>query len=251
MIFNKIATFIINQYPLKFMDWDKIKKSLKKFWHFLWKEDSLLSWIVNIAIAFVLIKFIIYPGLGLLLGTNLPVVAVISESMDHGMTSKCTKTDALMNKCIEKKYDLCERYFNNRESVDFDKYWSLCGSWYENISLSKEEFLTYPFNNGFSKGDIIVLRGTNYENLQIGEVIVFQSKMNYPIIHRVIKKNDFIETKGDHNAAQIQNSQLNEKYINKDQLIGRAWIKIPFLGYIKIWFTDLLRCVTLNGCKFS
>ena len=59
------------------------KKNLKKFWHFIWEEDSLLSWIVNIIIAFILIKFIVYPGLGYLLATTHPVVAVVSESMEH------------------------------------------------------------------------------------------------------------------------------------------------------------------------
>ena len=67
------------------MDWHTVKKVLKKTWHFLWYEDSLLSWIVNIILAFVLIKFLIYPGIGLVLQTDLPVVAVVSESMDHNM----------------------------------------------------------------------------------------------------------------------------------------------------------------------
>ena len=38
---------------------------------------------MNVVLAFVLIKFIIYPGAGLIMGTRLPVVAVVSESMEH------------------------------------------------------------------------------------------------------------------------------------------------------------------------
>ena len=63
----------------------KQKKELKtkwsKFWYFIWEDDSVWSWIVNIGLAFLLIKFIVYPGLGLILATDFPVVAVVSGSI--------------------------------------------------------------------------------------------------------------------------------------------------------------------------
>jgi signal peptidase I len=209
----------------------------KKFWHFLWKEDSLLSWIVNILLAFILIKFIIYPGLGLMLGTNLPVVAVISESMQHeGNFDEWWNSQAM---CGEETIF----YDNSTRCKQSD--------WYNEKGITKEEFLKFPMHNGFSKGDIIVLRGVDFEKLAVGEIIVYQSKLSYPIIHRVVEKNDVIQTKGDHNPKQIVDTQLNEKYITKDQVLGKAWIKIPWLGYVKIWFVDLLKCITFQGCSFN
>ena len=68
---------------LGFMNKKKVKKRLKKIWYFIWEDNSIWSWIVNIILAFVLIKFIVYPGLGFLLSTSHPVVAVVSESMEH------------------------------------------------------------------------------------------------------------------------------------------------------------------------
>ena len=59
------------------------KNFLKKAWYFIWYDDSLLSWFLNVIIAFILVKFIIYPGIGLILGTSHPLVAVVSCSMDH------------------------------------------------------------------------------------------------------------------------------------------------------------------------
>ena len=59
------------------------KDSFKKTWRFIWHDDSWASWFVNIIIAFILVKFLIYPGLGFILGTTHPVVAVISGSMEH------------------------------------------------------------------------------------------------------------------------------------------------------------------------
>lgn len=210
------------------------KNTFKKIWHFLWKEDSLASWIVNIILAFLIIKFVVYPGLGLILGTNLPVVAVISESMEHnGDFNKWWNSQAL---CYESPNNITR--CTQKE-------------WYSSKGINEQKFKEFPFPNGFNKGDIIILRGIKYENINIGDVIVFKSGMNYPIIHRVIEKNDVIQTKGDHNVAQIISKNLDERYITKDEIIGKAWFRIPFLGYIKIWFVDLIRCVTFNGCYFS
>jgi hypothetical protein len=54
-----------------------------KIWFFIWHDNSVWSWLVNIVLAYVLIKFIVYPGLGLLMGTTHPIVAVVSGSMEH------------------------------------------------------------------------------------------------------------------------------------------------------------------------
>ena len=59
------------------------KGKLRKIWNFIWYDDSWLSWILNLIIAFLLVKFIIYPGVGLVLGTEFPIVAVVSSSMEH------------------------------------------------------------------------------------------------------------------------------------------------------------------------
>jgi len=215
------------------MDWDTIKSYLKSFWNFIWHEDSVWSWIVNIFLAFIIIKFLLYPGIGLALGTNLPVVEVISESMEH--------------------------------NGGFEQWWSspaLCGDeilpkgctqgeWYISHGISKEQFQNFTMRNGFNKGDIMLLKGVTYDKLKIGDVLVYQSKLAYPIIHRVVEKNDFMATKGDHNQRQITDSTLNEKYVTKDQIIGIAWFKIPYLGYVKILFVELVQCITFNGCTFG
>jgi len=220
------------------MNWEHTKKQLKKIWHFLWKEDSIYSWVVNIILAFILIKFIIYPGIGFILGTQLPVVAVISESMEHrGDFETWWKNPALCG-------DANILYNNYTECTQAD--------WYEGHRITKEQFQNFPMHNGFNKGDIIILKGATYDSINVGDIIVFQSKLAYPIIHRVIEKNDFIQTKGDHNPRQIQDPKLNEKYVTKDLLLGKAWIKIPLLGYIKIWFSGLINCLAtgFNQCTF-
>ena len=61
-----------------------MKEHLKKTWNFFWNDESIWSWLANIIVAFLVIRFLVYPLLGVILGTGYPIVAVISESMEHG-----------------------------------------------------------------------------------------------------------------------------------------------------------------------
>lgn len=193
------------------MSYTKTRSFFHKAWYFIWKDNSLLSWLVNILLAFVLVKFLIYPGLGLLLGTTHPVVAVVSGSMEHDQS--------------------------------FDSWWEANGGWYDERGITKEEFSRFDFINGFNQGDIMVLRGDEPELINIGDTIVFRGNSNNPIIHRVVNKwNDVdgyhFQTKGDHNADS--SSGLGETDIIERDVIGRAAFRIPYLGWFKIGFSQLL-----------
>jgi len=219
-----------------------IKTIWQKIWYFIWEDDSVLSWIVNVVIAFILIKFIIYPGLGLLLGTTHPVVAVVSGSMEHKITNDGNS-----------QLNMCGKFYQEKEKVNFDYFWTECGDFYKELNINKLEFQEFPFKNGFNTGDIIVLLGKKPEDIEIGDVIVFRANQPDPIIHRVVRiwQNEFtgeyhFQTKGDHNAVSILSSKINEYDVTETQLIGKAVFKIPYLGNIKIWFVDLLRLLKLD-----
>lgn len=184
----------------------------KKIWKFIWHDDSLLSWIVNILLAFILVKFIIYPGLAFLLGTSHPVVAVVSCSMEHNTN---------LGEC-------------NLDHLDFDNWWNLQDNLYSQLQISKEEFSDYRFSNGFNKGDLMIL--TRVKEIKNGDVIVFYGSSNEPIIHRVVLSNEVYQTKGDNNPG----SRNDEMKITNDRIIGKALIRIPYLGWLKVWFNDLL-----------
>ena len=203
---------------LVFMNKRKLKKQIGKIWYFVWEDNSIWSWIVNIILAFVLIKFIVYPGLGFLLSTSHPVVAVVSESMEH--------------------------------NIGFDEWWEKNKEWYIENGIDKEYFEKFSLKNGFNKGDIMVLVGRDAENVAVGDIIVFRSDRKDPIIHRVVKKmhsgNEvYFQTKGDNNKDVIKNKALDETNIHQDNVIGKAVIKIPFLGYIKIWFVEILKLLSI------
>jgi hypothetical protein len=220
----------------------------QKVWYFIWEDDSVLSWIVNVVLAFVLIKFIVYPGIGLLFGTTHPVVAVVSGSMEHAYSPS---TDFYGNYRLDSDgnliYAFCtetykkeKSFINLRDFKNFNEFWKICGSWYEQNNISKQEFEKFPLKNGFNTGDIIVLLGKYPGKIQVGNVIVFQGNRPDPIIHRVVEKNNkeggfYFSTKGDHNPT-------SDPYkVKGNNIIGKAVLRIPLLGYIKIWFVDFLK----------
>ena len=186
-----------------------MKNTLKKIFRFIWHDNSIWSWIINVILAFIIVKFLVYPGLGLLLGTTHPLVAVVSSSMEHNQDN-------------------------------FEEWWDKNGKWYVERGINKIDFQGYKMENGFNKGDIIILKGFN--NLQIGDIIVFRGRSNNPIIHRIVKIYGedgimYYQTKGDNNADTIP--LLGESKISKGMIIGGAYLRVPYLGWIKVWFSEI------------
>ncbi|MFC1691857.1 signal peptidase I [Nanoarchaeota archaeon] len=206
------------------------KNNWQKFWYFIWEDDSIWSWLANIALAFILIKFIVYPGLGLVLGTSHPIVAVVSGSMEHqgsfdewySSTAVCSSM-AKSGRCTQK-------------------------DWYLEHNITRADFEDFSFKNGFNTGDIMVLIGKDPENLKKGDIIVFRSLRQDPIIHRIVvvsEKNGYsiFQTKGDHNIDSIKDYSLNEYGITENIIIGKAVLRVPYLGYVKILFIKVLQII--------
>ena len=215
----------------------------KKIWRFIWKDDSWLSWCVNVVLAIVIVKFIIFPVLGLSLGTSFPVVAVVSCSMQHE-NSNCW-ADCYMRSsggiddmkfCNAKPKTLC----GNLSQGD---YWNICGEWYEKIGIDQNIFLEFPQKNGFNIGDIFVLKRAT--DIKIGDIIVYDNLIsNAPIIHRVVKiieddGKNYYQTKGDYNPA----SYAFEEKIPQERVYGKVLLKLPYLGWVKIGFNMILKMV--------
>jgi len=198
------------------------REQIKKAWNWLWHSDSWLSYIVFLILIFIFIKLIFFPGLSLILGTELPMAIVESSSMSHNIVSN-----------DQGGYDLCGKYYEKQELTNKEEYWDICGKWYvDNTNLTQENMNSFSFPNGFSKGDLMIIVGK--ENIKIGDVIVFNGGSNHPIIHRVISLNP-IQTKGDHNNGQLA-VEIN---IKQEQIIGTAVAKIPFVGWVKLFFVEL------------
>jgi len=209
------------------MEIKEIKKLPKKFWHLLWKDDSLKGWIFSLAFIFVFIKFIFLPLLILTTGTILPLAIVESCSMHH----------------------------QGNFLSSFDNWYSRHESKYSNFGFSGEEFETFDFNQGFSKGDILFITGVKSKNIEIGDIIIFDAGEKNPIIHRVINiKQDsetaeyIFSTIGDNNNGQL----ASEKTIQESQLVGKAQFRIvPYFGWGKLIFFEHLRSENEKGVCYE
>lgn len=208
------------------MNWQKAKnlfkdKKLKcsyashktwygKTWHFLAHDDSTASFIVDALLVIIIGRYILYPLIGLALGSSFPIVAVVSGSMDH-------------------------------DGKIFGEWWDSNGAKYDAYNITDRHFERYDFASGFEKGDVLVVKGFAPRDLRVGDVIVYAtSERTEPIIHRVISK-EFIggayvfETLGDANSGQLG----FEKKVTSKQIAGKAVFLIPKIGWVKVGLVDL------------
>ena len=85
-----------------------------------------------------------------------------------------------------------------------------------------------------NKGDMIFVH--NNGEFEVGDIVVYQTAQTpYPIIHRIIEmEGDMISTKGDNNPVA---DPWNPTPISA--VHGKASIKFPLLGWVKIIFTHI------------
>ncbi|MFQ6136331.1 MAG: signal peptidase I [Candidatus Hydrothermarchaeales archaeon] len=150
-----------------------------------WKEE-IISTIKYIAIGLILAVFM-NQGLGYALGTQKPVMAVVSNSMAPT----------------------------------------------------------------FYKGDLVIVRGIDPDQLLRGDIIVYQNPAKgIPIVHRVVKIEDYegsllFYTKGDHNFYTDQDPRSGISTPVKGEWInGRVIFIIPKLGYFKLGTMELIHKIS-------
>ena len=200
---------------------ETLKAFWKKFWYIVWEDESLLGWIISLIFAFLIIKFIFFPGLALVFGASMPLVVVESSSMHH-------------------PGNFIANYFQS-DSL-FHEWWQQSGKWYEDINIDEQQAEKWSLKNGLEIGDVIVVWRVG--ELKIGDIIVFEANQKYPIIHRIINISEVngrkvYSTKGDNNMGQL----FVEQRIPEDSIIGKAVFRIPLIGWVKLVFVKMLDLV--------
>ena len=105
----------------------------------------------------------------------------------------------------------------------------------------------------FYRGDIVMVQKADFlgihefnpEDVQVGDVVVYDAKwFNQPVIHRIIDIEDINGTtmykiKGDNNNAAdpyyVTPSQIKEKVVTW----GDNLVVIPKIGYLSLWLRGL------------
>lgn len=186
----------------------------------LWKtlNEGVIGYLFYI-VAGMVAAVLVVNLLGAALGTSIPLVAVLSGSMDHGLTPD-----------EETVYPCGKRVPSYMEN--FDSWWTLCDYTYEKFNITKDQFRSFEFSDGFKRGDIPVIQ--RFDSYKVGDIVVFNiPSQNVPIIHRIVAVNEgggSYQTKGDHNPGQ----NVYEMRVGESQIRGKVVLVIPYLGYLRV-----------------
>jgi hypothetical protein len=91
---------------------------------------------------------------------------------------------------------------------------------------------------------VIFVLGIDKEDIEVGNIVIFEGGSKHPIIHRIIETGGGkITTKGDHNSMLLG----NEVDVDGDLVMGRAVFRIPFIGWIKLIFFEWGRPLNERG----
>ena len=225
-------------------------------------NSQVVAWAVYLVFAF-LFAFILYTGLGLLLGTASPMVIVVSGSMEpffyrgdvillvgaspdqirvQEITLKRTTLDKIRSRDYVESHCFGEPF---RELLPCDSYLALLAQ----RKISDTDFAVKELR--FADGQTLRLD-------KEGDVLVYFSEaLQQPIIHRAVAKlkagdGVYFLTKGDsvHNPLIDQETHIIQSALPAREVQGKMVFKIPLLGYVKLLLFDVPRNL-LTGCYFS
>lgn len=98
---------------------------------------------------------------------------------------------------------------------------------YIKFNITCEDFQKFPFKDGISVGSLVIIVPTSFEDIKVGDVILYKNKDGKEILHRVIYKNDsYLCLMGDNNYMPLPGECPLE-----GKIIGKAIAAIPYLGY--------------------
>ncbi len=164
------------------------------------KKKPLYRDAIEIVAAFAA-AWVFLQGLGFALGTNMPIVSVVSESMFH-------------------------------TGMAFGDWWDAKAAYYTSRGIGRQDFVSFPFANGLAQGDMLVV--IKPDNVNVGDVVIYQPQpgcfsVDKTIIHRITgTENGRYVTKGDNNAGH------DPCLVSKEQVLGEAVAVAPLLGYPRI-----------------
>jgi signal peptidase len=96
--------------------------------------------------------------------------------------------------------------------------------------------LTGSMSPTYPPGEVVVVKPTDPDSVQIGDVITFQPKPNDPeiVTHRVVgvvltgDGREYV-TRGDANGAD------DPMPVQAKQIRGKVWYSVPYVGYVATW----------------
>ena len=103
--------------------------------------------------------------------------------------------------------------------------------------------LTGSMSPTYEPGSVVVVRPTPVEELRLGDAITYQPRPDDPtlVTHRIVgvtvaggRERSFV-TQGDANGA------ADAEPVIEDQVKGRVWYSVPYVGHAFAWLTGTRR----------
>ncbi len=194
-------------------------------------KEEYVEWGIYLATAFIF-ALIVFSASGLILGTDSPMVIVVSGSMEpvyhrgDVVFLQGAAPEELIGKEVTVNYPL--------QGVSLDKLGQVIKSNGETTAIK------------FNDGPLLELD-------ESGDIVVYYSRsINVPIIHRVVAKiyakdGIYLLTKGDNNPKLDQEDAISPTLVDASEITGRSVFDIPAIGYVKLIIFDDL-AMLIFGC---
>ena len=93
------------------------------------------------------------------------------------------------------------------------------------------------------RGDVVFVKSVTFDELRVGDVVTVESANgNFHFTHRIVeidKADKTVKTRGDANDSE------DPMPTPADDITGKMWYKVPFLGYLSILFLNFSRVTGL------
>jgi len=199
---------------------------------YIFLKEEAVDWSIYLASAFIF-ALIVFSAAGLILGTDSPMMIVVSGSMEPTYY----RGDVVFLQGVPPEQ-------LNGNEVLLDR--SVKG-------VRLNQLATVEKQNGEATA-INFNDGPSIQIDETGDIVVYQSAyINGPVIHRIVGKaiardGTFLITKGDNNNAIDQETQISPSLVDATAINGRSIFQIPIVGYVKlILFDDIM--VLFFGCQ--
>lgn len=178
-------------------------------------------------------------------GSN-PIITEYQNGMSHVEAYK-------YNNCN----DNCWYSLNN-----FDEWWNEEGSWeeggvsggvrhielrsarYQNsFGITKEKFKSFSMPNGIEKGDILIRTRVSFNELKVGDVIIYKYYTGQLVTGRIVKifSKDGVNYIDELSDTSFETNYLQSKSISEEQIRYEVSARISKIGLPNVWVKELLR----------
>ena len=171
----------------------------------------------------------IIPNLGIYLNPVLNIILVVS------LILKLNKENFKYQNISKRKYNISKKYINIPIILFLLVMIFLVSGIFRYKIIAIVSNSMYP---NIKIGDAIIYEKiTNYDNLTVGDILVFKNEDTI-MVHRIVEiskkdKDILIYTKGD-------NNQKNDDFItSKEEILGIVRIKLKYIGYPSYWFNNM------------